>query len=90
MWELITNPFGLALLWFDTGLLLMIIGEYWFTIRKGHKIEVDGRYIIIFLLLSLLGILILKIIVEKLFEDKPEFLSPINYDKIDHMETMQL
>jgi len=79
MWELITNPFGFALIWFDVGLLLMILGEYWFTIRKGHKIEVTSNYVITFFGLSLLGILVLNRIIEELFSDNPEFLTHINY-----------
>jgi len=78
MLDIIMSPFGFTLIWFDIGLLLMIFGEYWFTIRKGHKIDVTGKYVLTFFGLSFLGIFILNRIVEELFKDNPEFLTNIN------------
>lgn len=79
MIDIISNPFGLMLVWFDIGLLLMILGEYWFTVRKGHSIDVTGKYLLKVLGLSFLGPIVLNRIIAELFNDRPEFLTPIEY-----------
>jgi len=89
MMDLVTNPYGSFLLWFDIGLLLIIFGEYWFTVRKGHKIEITGKYMLTILSTSFLGIAILSVIIKEMLSDKPEFLTKIDYE-LDHTNTIQL
>lgn len=79
MMELLSNPYGLMLVWFDVGLLLTILGEYWFTIRRGYKIDLNGKYILKVFGMSFLGLIVANRIIEELFNDNPEFLTPIEY-----------
>jgi len=88
--DLVTNPYGSFLLWFDIGLLLIIFGEYWFTVRKGYKIEITSKYMLTILLSSFLGIAILSVIIKEMFSDKPEFLTPINYIDLEQTDTIQM
>lgn len=74
-----SSPFGFMLLWFDIGLLLMLLGEYWFTIRKGHSLNITTKYVLKFFGLCILGPIIINRIVTELFEEYPEFLTPIFY-----------
>lgn len=85
MMELLSNPYGLMLVWFDIGLLLIILGEYWFTIRRGYKINLTGKYILNVFGMSFLGLIVANRIIEELFNDAPEFLTHIEYKEEENM-----
>jgi len=90
MLDLVSNPYGSVLVWFDIGLLLIIFGEYWFTVRKGHKIEVTGSYVSLIFLSSFLGPTMVSVIIKEMMSDKPQFLTSIDYSEIEQTATTQL
>jgi len=90
MLDLVSNPYGSVLVWFDIGLLLIIFGEYWFTVRKGHKIEVNGSYVSLIFLSSFLGPTMVSVIIKEMMSDKPQFLTSIDYSEIEQTATTQL
>lgn len=96
---MIDNPLFFLLLWFDSGLILILLGEYWFTVRKGYNINITLKYAILVFLLSFFGLFVIKRIWSEMFEKYPIFLTHIDYfeekemdDEIDinTLETMEI